>query len=41
MNTVDSAVRWAPHVDLLSHSAEIGMLQAAGTAAVAAIRGAG
>jgi 4-hydroxy-2-oxoheptanedioate aldolase len=41
MNTVDGAARWAPHVDLLSHSAEIGMLQAAGTAAVSAIRTAG
>ena len=40
MNTVDSAARWAPHVDLISHSAEIGMLQAAGTAAVSAIRAA-
>lgn len=41
MNTVDGAVRWAPHVDIVSHSAEIGMLQAAGTAAVGAIRDAG
>jgi 2-keto-3-deoxy-L-rhamnonate aldolase RhmA len=41
MNTVEGAVRWAPRVDLLSHSAEIAMLQAAGTAAVSAIRGAG
>ncbi len=41
MNTVDGAARWAPHVDLVSHSAEIGMLQAAGTAAVTAIRAAG
>ena len=40
MNTVESAARWAPHVDLTSHSAEIGLLQAAGTAAVAAIRSA-
>jgi 2-keto-3-deoxy-L-rhamnonate aldolase RhmA len=41
MNTVEGAARWAPHVDLVSHSAEIGMLQAAGTAAVTAIRAAG
>ena len=40
MNTVESAVRWAPHVDLLSHAAETGLLQAAGTAAVSAIRAA-
>ena len=40
MNTVHGAARWAPHVDLISHSAEIGMLQAAGTAAVSAIRAA-
>ena len=40
MNTVDGAARWAPHVDLVSHSAEVGMLQAAGTAAVTAIRAA-
>jgi 2-keto-3-deoxy-L-rhamnonate aldolase RhmA len=40
MNTVDSAVRWAPHVDLLSHAAETGLLQAAGTSAVSAIRAA-
>jgi 2-keto-3-deoxy-L-rhamnonate aldolase RhmA len=41
MNTVDSAVRWAPKVDLMSHSAEVGLLQAAGLAAVKAVRGAG
>jgi 2-keto-3-deoxy-L-rhamnonate aldolase RhmA len=40
MNTVESAVRWAPRVDIMSHSAEIGMLQAAASAAVAAVRGA-
>ncbi len=40
MNTVEGAVRWAPHVDLVSHSAEIGMLQAAATSAVAAVRAA-
>jgi len=40
MNTVESAVRWAPHVDLLSHAAEVGLLQAAGTSAVGAIRSA-
>jgi 2-dehydro-3-deoxyglucarate aldolase/4-hydroxy-2-oxoheptanedioate aldolase len=40
MNTVESAVRWAPQVDLLSHAAEVGLLQAAGTAAVGAIRNA-
>jgi len=40
MNTVDSAVRWAPHVDLLSHAAETGLLQAAGTSDVSAIRAA-
>jgi 2-keto-3-deoxy-L-rhamnonate aldolase RhmA len=38
MNTVESAERWAPHVDMLSHSAEVGLLQAAGRAAVSAIR---
>jgi 2-keto-3-deoxy-L-rhamnonate aldolase RhmA len=41
MNTVDSAVRWAPKVDLMSHSAEVGLLQAAGSAAVKAVRAAG
>jgi 4-hydroxy-2-oxoheptanedioate aldolase len=41
MNTVESAVQWAPKVDMLSHSAEVGLLQAAGSAAVKAIRTAG
>jgi 2-keto-3-deoxy-L-rhamnonate aldolase RhmA len=40
MNTVDSAVRWAPKVDLMSHSAEVGLLQAAGLAAADAVRAA-
>ena len=40
MNPVESAGRWAPHVDLLSHAAETGLLQAAGTSAVQAIRAA-
>ena len=40
MNTVESAVRWAPRVDIMSHSAEIGLLQTAATVAVAAVRSA-
>ena len=41
MNTVEQAARWAPRVDIMSHAAETGLLQAAGAAAVRAIRDAG
>lgn len=38
MNDVGLAARWASRVDIISHSADAGFLQAAAAAAVAAIR---